>query len=320
MYEVRYGLAWLWAAVLTAVVLSGIRSVSLGAEASAFPDVPLVAGAQPLYAALALDEKGERAAFVLFDGTAEAGYGRAYIWMPGHTQYGRPVAISSDGNGTFPPIGVPAGGESPVDTTWQLRVWIEERGAAGERMVKYHDYATGRTIEHKEAAREAMRVPRFAFKVRYRHGGAYARDVAGATDLTDIGIDGSLPVGSKWAERPAPFAPWNQLYLQGSVDLQRGGEDPDGGIMKVSVALVHNPHERRPCQIVSLLKDSRVNVEIFHYMEDPLVSESLSAAQALSAGFTSPVAFGWYQFRLKWNGGGLGVQPFTRGVFPFGRQ
>jgi len=300
-------------AALILLILSGMSLTRVhGQGVATFPDVPLVNGSEPRYTSLALDEKGERVLFVLFDGTVDAGYARAYLWIPSHPQYGRPVAVARGDGGVFPPVAVAPGPDANVDTTWQLRAWSEDQAAQGEQTGKRHDYATGTTVEYKQEAREARRVARFGFVVRYRHAGASGRGVATATDLLDLEMGGDLPIGAKWTERPAPLAPWNQLHAQGTMELGRNEKTPDSGTIRLKTGL--------GCRVVSMPQDARVEFEVFPYLQDPVASESVPAMQALSAGFEAVVPFGWYQYRIRWNVEGITVRPFERDVFPFSRQ
>ncbi len=281
-------------------------------------------GSTPQYASLALDENGDTVMFVLLDGNAAAGYTRAYLWMPKHARYGQPVPVSRGANETFPSLTWPVDGDAPVETTWRIRAWIEEQAAqaGGERTVSHHDYATGRTVTRTQviAPSEARRLPRFDFSVRYRHAGGYASRLSNASDALDIDIDGQLPVAAKWEARPSPFAPWNQLYVQSTLAMRRDPDTPDKGDLLFQMRLVYHPHQRRPCRVASLPRDAVVELDIIPYLEEPLLSESVPAAQMFAEGFAVPVAFGWYQYKVGVECEGLTVHPFLAPLFPFARQ
>ncbi len=305
---------------LLTVTVCGILVGSGVAQASeeggsSFPRVALVADSQPRYASLALDDTGEQTVFVLFDGNAEQGYNRAYLWVPRHARFGQPVAVSRDGEGQFPPFKWPPSGTARVETVWQLSSTIHVQS---EGFHTHHDYATGRTVR---SPRSASRSPQFGFSVRYSHA-AGADSLATASAPLELVINGSLPTGNNWDSRPAPFTPWHQLYLVTSRDVVRGGDSPDMGTLQIQPRLVYHPHQRQAVRIQALPAGARFEVSLNPFRQPPLVTQEVPITQFLRDGFSADIPFGWYEYVIRFQGvaAGITVHPHSTRVFPVARM
>ncbi len=303
--------------IIAAMALLG--SSPDGAAQTAFPEVPLVNNSAPRFVVLALDETGEQNLFMLLDGNREAEYKRAYVWIPNHPRYGRPVAVERGQNEYFPPLTVPVTENPRVETTWQVRAWVDEAHARdGGRTATRHDYLTGQTVTYTIDAREARQ--RFDFRVRYRHAGQYARSLAAATDPLDMIIEGELPTGTEWNKRPDPTTPWRNLYLRFNVDEERLEDDRNNGRLVFQTRVVHHQHHGTRVQFTTLPESARIKLDVFPYLQQPLFSEALPAARLLAGGVPVKVPFGWYQFTAEFQCEGLDVTTFNRQVFPFSRR
>jgi len=297
-------------ALLVAVMTGGAFAQA------AFPEVPLVENSAPRFTTLALDEAGEHAVYVLFDGTVDNEYRRAYVWIPNHARYGRPVALSRGEGEFFPPLTIPVPDAPNVETTWQLRTWIERHGGHGERT--RHDYLTGETV--RVSGREESFAPRFDFRVRYRHAGRYARSLETASDPLDVQIEGRLATGNSWNDRPAPEAPWHDLYLRFNVDEERLEDDRHKGRLLFQLNVGHNRHHFSRVRFASIPDSARVRLDVFPYLEEPVFSETLPPSRLLAGGFPVTLPYGWYQYRAEMTVDGMTVNRHSRSVFPFARR
>ena len=300
---------------LPIMLLGAVTALGAWGQAT-FPDVPLVADSVPRFATLALDETGEHAAYILFDGNVENQYQRAYVWIPNHARYGRPVALSRGEGDLFPPLTIPVPDAPNVETTWQLHTWNERHGGHGEHT--RHDYLTGGTVT--VAAREARMVPRFDFRVRYRHAGRYARSLASASDALDVMIEGRLSTGNSWNERPEPEPPWHNLYLRFSVDEERLEDERHKGRLIFQLQVGHHRHHFSRVRFNHVPDSARIQFDVSPYLEDPVFSESLPPARLLAGGFPVTLPYGWYEYRAELTVDGLTVTRHTRSVFPFARR
>ncbi len=302
--------------------VTGLITVMTGGAwgQASFPDVPLVADSVPLFTTLALDETGEHAAYILFDGNADNQYQRAYVWIPNHARYGRPVTLSRGEGEFFPPLTIPVPDAPNVETTWQLRAWNERHGGHGEHVRTRHDYLTGETISETISAREERFIPRFDFRVRYRHAGRYARSLQNASDALDVLIEGRLSTGNSWDDRPDPDTPWHDLYLRFSVDEERLEEERHTGRLVFQLHVGHHRHHFGRARFTHIPDNARVQLDVSPYMEEPAFSEALPPARLLAGGFPVTLPYGWYEFKAALSVEGLTATPHTRSVFPFARR
>lgn len=297
-YAIRRGCCRVATGVTLVLVLLAPYGVQAQSKPKEYPEVALSAGAQPQYAALAMDPWKSRVAYILFDGNLAAGYRRVYVWIPDDARYGRPVALAVGEGDRFGPIEVRVEHDQDVSRVrWALTA--QKRTAGGSH--QQFDYATGKTTTVTTEQRDYVQ---FGGMANLAHGNRL--DLVGQKDFPlDITVGSGLSVVADWASVGAPAAPWEHLNYRVQPRAEAAGEEATIVLTGVSNA-----------QIRSLPEESLVEVKVRPYLEDPISSASYSA-DALSRSVAVTVPYGWYTVSWKLECAMLsGNVTGTTGVFP----
>lgn len=273
--------AWLigsgWLPIL--VFLPWIAAVSVAeTRPESFPEVALSTGSTPRYAAMHLDPWGRQIAYVLFDGNNESGYGRVYVWVPGHPQYGTPVLLAAGDGNRFPPVRQRTEHEDQTaEVLWTMR-WGRSGGGT------HTSYLTGETVERRRGIQ-------FGYSIDY---GRESRHVRGSR--LALTIPGYFSTTPDWSEVSPGIAPWDNLRLQVNASRRADGQNM---ALRLSGRMWHQ-HPSRVCSF-STMPESFFNVDlsVSPYMKPALYSSELSFQELVHSGVEIFVEPRWYS--IVWN-------------------
>ena len=247
-----------------------------------YPDMPLAEGAKPRYAALAVDAWNSKVAYILFDGNVKDGYRKMYVWIPGDPKYGSPLAMTSTDSNNFGPFTILSSHDRQNSSvSWKLtsdkRTWT----SGGTRTSV--DYVTGKEVTSSTPV-ETHADSVFTFQVDYALGSSTS--TAKKFPL-DISISDGLSTSESWEKVPPPLTPWETRSFSMSATPVPGDGDKEGQL--------HFKGQFN-CTVRSLPEDAEVTLVVRPYMEPPIYSNTVSAAEAFGNGVSVSVPYGWYNF------------------------
>lgn len=264
-----------------------------------FPDVPLGAKSVPRYASVALDTEGTEVAYVLFDGNVEDGYDKMFVWVPDDDRYGKPKSIKSDDEKIYPPFGIKSSTsraltKEEVTIAWSMRWYIH----SGRHRVR--NYRTGEMEE-----RDVGNYPVFHFNVDFerkppRMGIAAQEDSVNI----DLGIRGYLKTSMTWTNCPNPVLPWKELdfYVTPEPAYERGKS-----FLRFKGRLSY--YYWWPCRIGQISDQTEITLTVSPYLEDPVYSDKVNAADLFGEGVLVELPYGWYDCSWDIKDVGLKVVP-----------
>lgn len=296
------------------LVLVLAAAAAHAAPPARFPDVPLSPGSRPMYAFLGADSWTNRIAYVLFDGNLSNGYSRAYVWAPDFSRYEKPLLLKRVDERGFEPFSiVSTNGEGlGAAVTWSLAWSVETHGrAAGSHQV--FDYVTGQMKTVNVPAQAASSNVVFGYRLNYRQGPPMAVGSSGPVPL-ELNTSGRLGVLAVWSNIPsAGVSPWRGVSFSMAPKLSHERAGP-----RLAFTCVVSGGGN-PLQFVSMPESSEVTLMITPYMEKPVVSNTVSAAEAFSKGMAVDVPYGWYNNRFLFRCPGLGVFGGGSDLYPIAR-
>ena len=317
------------APIMVGVLFLGLLRTS-NAEPLKMPPLTLTEKAQPLYAAVALDGWTTAVAYVVFDGNGETGYKRAHVFIPGHSQFGKPVAWTAADGTNFPPLPYSSStattsGEDAVEVEWRISAAravtvAPPRPARPAGTQEVFDYVTGKnklvTTPAVPASPGGLSTNlHFGFTLDYaRKSGEMAAGGLGSGKMPlDIRLAGALPV-SVLTTNALPtrgFTPWNQLEVRAGQTLSYGTRKRVRIQVKGGLYCGGNP-----CKIRSLPRAHQYVLSVSPYMDPPAVSATQTVEQLLGNGYTVEVNTGWYTWTAQLRCPGLTVSPTGIGLMP----
>jgi len=296
-------LAILWgsASILRAQSSSAAaKTPAEGGKPEKFPDVDLMAGSMPRYAAITVDAWTKETAYILFDGNTDKGYNRLYFWVPGHIKYNRPVKKNDTGDKAFAPFDFFSTGDGQQAVIeWELKWGLRSYGPH-----KWFDYLRGVWVE---VDAEVTKSPYFLYRCNYARARGTVRSRSTSAFPLSLGIDGEFTVSDSWEDLPPAIAPWERMHFymarQQVVEGKKGRLHFMGKLQHWAV------HRWWDVVIRAFPVDTAISLSINPYLDPPVYSNNITVAEAFETGVDVELPYGWYEYKWDFKCDGVNVIP-----------
>jgi hypothetical protein len=272
--------------VLLAALCAGVLAQAIALAAwerpDTYPEVTLTTKSEPRYSSVYLDTKTNQVAYLCFDGNVEKGYAKMFVWIPGERKYDPPKAIRSNNEKQFSKFGIDTTtvtDNDEINISWGMR-WRIHSGKH-----RWFDYSKGVMVE-----KDVGNYPQFVFNTDFeRTPRKRIRRSATQSAKLDIGIPGYLNTSPAWTNCPPPIAPWNKLnfYMTSKIEQDRAKSQ-----VRFTGRLTY--YYWWNCEVRSVAPDTEIDLVVSPYLEDPVYSNKLNAAEIFGPGVVVELQPGWY--------------------------